>query len=255
LNNDGVIDFRLSLSRGLFGCGNHSFSNIYITALDSNSVVTGADTSDAGKLSSNAVISDISNFSFSGTIDALFWGIGKNGNCVGISSGEWLSTTDGYLGLKLKKGTKTYFGWLRISVSMSDKSASFTVKDYAYNSIANQPILAGQSTSAALINANIYSQATQKDVNSNHFTIAPNPVSNSTTISFVLAQSQKVSLTIYDMNGRLIKTLVDEDMQQGTHQLIWNVRDEKGNSVTTGIYFLKMQMGNYAETRTIVVEK
>src|SRR5215469_2158992 len=51
LNNDGVIDFRLSLSRGLFGCGNHSFSNIYITALDSNSVVTGADTSDAGKLS------------------------------------------------------------------------------------------------------------------------------------------------------------------------------------------------------------
>jgi hypothetical protein len=109
--------------------------------------------------------------------------------------------------------------------------------------------------SAALINANIYSQATQKDVNSNHFTIAPNPVSNSTTISFVLAQSQKASLQIFDMNGRLIETLVDGQMQQGSHQLTWDAKDEKGNMVSAGVYFLKMQAGNYAETRKLVVVK
>jgi len=81
----------------------------------------------------------------------------------------------------------------------------------------------------------------------------PNPFSNSTTISFSISESQKVSLKIYDMAGRLIKTIADAQMQTGTHQLIWNARDEKGNAVSTGNYLLKMQAGNYEETKKISV--
>lgn len=81
----------------------------------------------------------------------------------------------------------------------------------------------------------------------------PNPVSNSTTISFSLWQSQKVFISIYDMNGRLIKTLANEQMQQGTHQLIWNARDEKGNAVNAGIYILRLNAGTYTETKKISV--
>ena len=48
-------------------------------------------------------------------------------------------------------------------------------------------------------------------------------------ILFTLSHPQKVTLDIYDMTGRLIKTFVDGEMQQGTHQLIWNAKDENGN--------------------------
>ena len=56
----------------------------------------------------------------------------------------------------------------------------------------------------------------------------PNPIINAATILFSLQQSQKISISIYNMNGRLMKTLVDAQMQPGTHQLTWNARDEKG---------------------------
>ena len=85
--------------------------------------------------------------------------------------------------------------------------------------------------------------------------IAPNPFSNSTTISFPLTRSEKVSVRIFDMNGRLIKTLVDAQMQAGAHQITWNAKDENGNAVNAGIYFLKVQTGDYLETKKLVVEK
>jgi len=85
--------------------------------------------------------------------------------------------------------------------------------------------------------------------------IAPNPFSNTTTISFSLTQSQKVSIQIFDATGRLIKTLTDAQTPVGAHQLVWNARDEKGNAVSTGIYFLRMQAGNYTETKKVVVAK
>jgi flagellar hook assembly protein FlgD len=44
-------------------------------------------------------------------------------------------------------------------------------------------------------------------------------------------------------------------MQAGSHQLTWNAKDEKGNAVVAGIYLLKMQVGNYRETKKIVVIK
>lgn len=81
----------------------------------------------------------------------------------------------------------------------------------------------------------------------------PNPVLSSANISFFLPQSQKVSIQIFDMNGRLIKTLANEQMQQGAHLLTWNARDEKGNAVNAGIYILKLNTGNYDETKKISV--
>ena len=81
----------------------------------------------------------------------------------------------------------------------------------------------------------------------------PNPVSTFTTISFNLQQSQKVSVTVYDMNGKLIKTLAGAQMQAGIHQLTWNAKDEKGNAVGSGIYSLKLQAGNYIEKKKVSV--
>lgn len=83
----------------------------------------------------------------------------------------------------------------------------------------------------------------------------PNPVTNAATISFNLSQTQNVLISIYDMNGRLIKTLADAQTQSGPHQLIWNARDEKGYAVGAGMYILKLQAGSYSETKMISIIK
>ena len=78
----------------------------------------------------------------------------------------------------------------------------------------------------------------------------PNPFSNSTTISFTISQPQKVSLKIYDMTGRLVKTLADTKFEKGQHELKWNAQ-----GVTAGIYILQYNAGNYSETRKLSVIK
>src|SRR5204863_6855637 len=78
--------------------------------------------------------------------------------------------------------------------------------------------------------------------------IAPNPFSNETTISFSLTQSANVSLKIFDLSGKLITTLVNSEIQAGVHEFKW-----EGNKVSAGIYFLRMEAGNYSETRKIFV--
>jgi len=86
-------------------------------------------------------------------------------------------------------------------------------------------------------------------------TVFPNPISNSSTISFTLSQSQKVSIKIYDVNGRLLKTLANTQFEAGAHQLVWNAKNEKGNAVPSGIYFLRIGAGNYSETKKLSVIK
>jgi hypothetical protein len=78
--------------------------------------------------------------------------------------------------------------------------------------------------------------------------IAPNPFSNVTTISFSLTQSANVSLKIFDLPGKLITTLVNSEIQAGVHEFKW-----EGNKVSAGIYFLRIEAGNYSETRKIFV--
>jgi len=76
---------------------------------------------------------------------------------------------------------------------------------------------------------------------------------NSKAISFQLTQTQSVSAKIYDAAGRLIKTLTDDKMQQGSHQIGWDRKDQTGKAVSAGIYILKFETGNKLETKKIIV--
>jgi hypothetical protein len=76
---------------------------------------------------------------------------------------------------------------------------------------------------------------------------------DSTAISLELIESQNVSLKIYDITGRLIKTLADEKMEEGNHQIEWNKTDEAGNTVSAGIYILQFDTANTSETRKLSV--
>jgi type IX secretion system substrate protein len=111
------------------------------------------------------------------------------------------------------------------------------------------------NTTSCLGTPAITSSNTSKEVNNNaanSLKAYPNPVTNSATILFCLSQSEKVSIQIFDLSGRLVKTLVYNECQQGTHQIIW---DTNGNAVSSGIYFVTLISKDYSETKKISVIK
>ncbi len=65
----------------------------------------------------------------------------------------------------------------------------------------------------------------------------------------------KISLKIYDMEGRCVKTLVEEIIFPGFYDLVWDSRDEKGNKVKEGLYFCELQTATYLITKEIIISK
>lgn len=73
----------------------------------------------------------------------------------------------------------------------------------------------------------------------------PNPFNPTTTISFVLPLAKKVTLRVYDMLGKEVVTLVNnQEYTKGTHNLSWNGKDKNGKTVASGAYIAKMSAGN-----------
>ncbi len=84
----------------------------------------------------------------------------------------------------------------------------------------------------------------------------PNPFNPSTNIRFSLPQTEKVKLEVYDIQGNLIKSLVDYELYQpGNYEVTWDGSDNKGSRVASGIYFAKMQAGKFSHTKKMNLVK
>jgi hypothetical protein len=73
---------------------------------------------------------------------------------------------------------------------------------------------------------------------------SPNPFRSATSISFSLAEKSRVSVSVYDVAGRRVRTLVNRTMSQGTASLEWDGRNDTGEALPSGIYFVRMQTGS-----------
>jgi flagellar hook assembly protein FlgD len=69
----------------------------------------------------------------------------------------------------------------------------------------------------------------------------PNPFNPETSIEFNLPINSNVTITVYNLLGQIVRTLVDNDFSSGYHSAIWNGIDETGKGVSSGIYFYKMK--------------
>jgi hypothetical protein len=82
----------------------------------------------------------------------------------------------------------------------------------------------------------------------------PNPFNPTTTIRFDLVREAHVRLHIHDVAGRLVRTLVDKDMSAGrNHSLVWDGLDDAGVPVSSGIYFYRLEAGDFSDSRKMVV--
>jgi hypothetical protein len=83
----------------------------------------------------------------------------------------------------------------------------------------------------------------------------PNPFNPETHINFGLPQSSHVRICIYNVIGRRVKCLVDGTYGAGEHQLIWDGRDERGDQVGSGVYFYRLEAGEFTQTRKMTLMK
>ncbi|HKW13619.1 MAG TPA: PA domain-containing protein [Candidatus Krumholzibacteria bacterium] len=83
----------------------------------------------------------------------------------------------------------------------------------------------------------------------------PNPFNPETTIRFSLPSSERVTLNVYSASGALVRTLVDGVQATGSHSFTWNGVDNRGNAVSSGVYFYRLTAGKFNDTRKMVLLK
>jgi hypothetical protein len=76
----------------------------------------------------------------------------------------------------------------------------------------------------------------------------PNPFNPSTVIKFEVLNSQFVTLRVYDVLGREVRTLVNEDLNAGSHETTFNA-----TGLASGVYYYRLQAGNVAETKKLTI--
>ncbi len=116
-------------------------------------------------------------------------------------------------------------------------------------SAPNAPILAAKDSDAQLQESTFVPAA---------FALAqnyPNPFNPSTTIHFDVPQTGDVTLSIYNLRGQLVRTLVSGVVAAGRHQILWDGADERGVHVASGIYLYRLQADGFTAIRKLVLTK
>jgi hypothetical protein len=80
----------------------------------------------------------------------------------------------------------------------------------------------------------------------------PNPFRSATTIAFDLPTPGPVRLRVFDIRGRLVRTLAQETVAAGRYTQAWNGADDQGRAVSPGIYFYRLDTPGFTATRKTI---
>lgn len=83
----------------------------------------------------------------------------------------------------------------------------------------------------------------------------PNPFNPETTIEYEILKGGKVELTVYNIKGQKVNTLINKYKPKGNHQVVWNGKDNRGKSVASGVYFYRLTTGKSTLTNKMILMK
>jgi len=165
--------------------------------------------------------------------------------------------TDGTVGLSTKTGTGD--GPVGLHFATKDGANYLVTNIYSLGAPVDLPAAAPTKEGSRPQTQNVATQPPVATAPAHYVTalssIHPNPFNPETSVDFTLASSERVRIAIYDVQGALVRRLVDETMATGSHQARWNGVDDRGRSVASGVYFVRMIAGSYTEVRKIVMLK
>ncbi len=81
----------------------------------------------------------------------------------------------------------------------------------------------------------------------------PNPFNPQTTISFSLPRSATVAISIYNLLGETVRTLVSQTLPPGRHAVVWDGRDDNGGEVSSGVYFYRLRADDFTATKKMLL--
>ena len=81
----------------------------------------------------------------------------------------------------------------------------------------------------------------------------PNPFNPSTKIRYGTAYDVNATIKIFDINGRVVRSILDGKISPGNHETEWNGRDDGGNNIPSGMYFIRYNAGDYRKTQKVVL--
>ncbi len=84
--------------------------------------------------------------------------------------------------------------------------------------------------------------------------VAPCPIRTKALIRFALPAPAQISLKLFDITGRNVRTITCGNLPAGIHQLTWNGQDEQGKQLSPGVYFLRLAIDNSGENQTFTVK-
>ena len=84
---------------------------------------------------------------------------------------------------------------------------------------------------------------------------APNPFNPATTIAFDLPRASEVTLRIYNVEGRLVRTLLQGIQEAGPQTVVWSGKDDHGNQAASGLYFYRLATASGTLTRKMTLLK
>lgn len=178
----------------------------------------------------------------SGTITGCFWNVETSGQSN--SDGGVRCTT------AQMQSITTYLsaGW-----DFIDETANGTRDIWAIDPANNggYPFLAHNNTPVG------DDETSLNHIPQNEITLSnyPNPFNPKTTISYSLAEAHKLSLSIYNSRGQLVRTFALGNQARGLHTLEWNGTDSSGEQLPSGVYLIRLQADRYTQTHKAIMLK
>ncbi|MDZ7723281.1 MAG: T9SS type A sorting domain-containing protein [candidate division KSB1 bacterium] len=190
-----------------------------------------------------------------------------------VNDGEWLEytvnvTKEGYYDLDIQYKTpndgrfiRIYFDWIdktcRIDLPKTGEewNSRLAVKKVTFRDIhlkaGIQIMRFDMGPGQYNLGKCVFTPAHTASVTGSHADVSryvlypnyPNPFNPGTSIRFNLPQTSRVELVIYDVLGREVNKLLDQNMMSGMHHVIWDARDKNGKKVVSGLYFCRMRAG------------
>ena len=162
----------------------------------------------------------------------------------------------------------SYFNIYRQDILTNEPAMVFTTTDSFYVDQAMEDIgayeywitavdLSGlESESSGIVSAVLSSEdevgmPTEFALKQNY----PNPFNPSTQIQYALPSESRVVISIYDLTGRKVRTLVNEVQSAGHRSVMWNATNEIGRQVSGGMYIYSIQAGDFIQNRKMVLMK
>jgi len=150
--------------------------------------------------------------------------------------------------------TTNSVGAYSLALAIGTYSVTASATGYQPRTIDGVVVLPNQNTTLNFVlepvaNEDEYLPAVVTELQGNY----PNPFNPETTIAYSVKDRCKVLLEVYNLKGQRVRILVNEEKGNGHYKAVFNAKDDKGNALSSGIYFYRLQAGNYVSTRKMLL--